>query len=189
MVQTLNELAVDLNILKEQVVDVALLKKMKTWGNKQTNKIIPPNKKVKLKFGLPPSPKECRAGLTHSTQPPWCSEKAFSAAIFSWFHQSLRPNDIFARIEMHLVNLEDNAMDVSRLATNRLVIAVVRPCKENIKEMKKIYSKKERNYPSRRWRGAAWRAAWLVLGPPLLCSWSHIRFSEGNILREHWLLL
>ena len=37
----------------------------------------------------------------------------------------------FARIEMQSVNLEDNAMDVSRLATDWLVIAMVHPCKKN----------------------------------------------------------
>ena len=70
VVQTLNELAVDVNILEEQVVDVALLKRIKHEElNKQTRLYIL-IKKVKLKFGLPPSPIGCRAGLTHSAQSP-----------------------------------------------------------------------------------------------------------------------
>ena len=48
---------------------------------------------------------------------------------------------MFARIEMQLVHLEDNAMDVSRLATDWLVTAVVHPCKK-IKRNEKNISKK-----------------------------------------------
>ena len=43
MVQTLNELAVDVNILEEQVVDVALLKKWKHEELNKQKKSIPPN--------------------------------------------------------------------------------------------------------------------------------------------------
>ena len=47
---------------------------------------------------------------------------------------------------MQLVHLEDNAMDVSRLATDWLAIAVVHPCKK-IEREEKMFKRKEIIHP------------------------------------------
>ena len=90
---------------------------------------------------------------------------------------------------MQLVHLEDNAMDVSRLATDWLAIAVVHPCKKNQKRGKKCLKGKKLSIPAL--ERSSMKSCMVGLGSSTtMFLLTHPRqFSEGNILREHWLLL
>ena len=92
----------------------------------------------------------------------------------------------FARIEMQLVHLEDNAMDVSRLATDWLVTTVVHPCKKKIKRNEKKISKKAKKLSIPALERSSMKSCMVGLGSSttMFLLTHPIQCSEGNILRD-----